>query len=147
MAPKGYLCVNNLCRKGNLTLVADESIAPDIFRHLQKATASNPAELAGLYRDYLAEARQALVQLRSALVRRDAEQFRERAHYLRGSSLIVGASVVARSCANLELMGRNSEFCGAALLLDQASAALEAIEIELARRLGPAVIPAEGSAA
>ncbi len=147
MAPKGYLCVNNLCRKGNLTLVTDESIAPDIFHHLQKATASNPAELAGLYRDYLAEGRQALAQLRVALARKNAEQFRERAHYLRGSSMVVGASVIARCCANLELMGRNSEFRDAARLLDQTSAALEAIATELARRLGPAVIPAEGSAA
>jgi len=100
-----------------------------------------------LYRDYLAEARQAFAQLRGALVRTDAEGFRERAHYLRGSSLIVGATVIARCCANLELMGRNSDFRDAVRLLDQTSAALEAIEIELARRLGPAVIPAEGSAA
>ena len=114
---------------------------------MQKATTSNPAELTGLYRDYLAEGRQALAQLRGTLARKDAERFRERAHYLRGSSLIVGASVVARCCANLELIGRNSEFRDATRLLDQTSAALDAIEAELARRLGSAVIPAEGSAA
>lgn len=125
----------------------DEFIAPDVFQNLQKATASDPAELAGLYRDYLAEAHQALTQLRSALARKDGKQFRERAHYMRGSSLIVGASVVARCCANLEVMGGNSEFGDAAGLLDQTLTALTAIEEELAARLGPSVFPAKGSAA
>jgi len=126
--------------------VADEFIASDVFQQLQKATA-DPAELAGLYRDYLAEAQQTLAQLRSALARKDGEQFRERAHYIRGSSLVVGATVVARCCANLELMGRNSDFRDTASLLDQTATALTAVEGELAGRLGPSVFPAEGSAA
>jgi HPt (histidine-containing phosphotransfer) domain-containing protein len=100
-----------------------------------------------LYRDYLAEARQTLAQLRGALARKDGERFRGRAHYMRGSSLIVGATVVARCCADLELMGRNSEFREAARLLDETSTALTALGTELARRLGPSVFPAEGSAA
>ena len=127
--------------------MTDDSIAPKVFQQLQKATVSDPAELAGLYRDYLAEAHRALAQLRSALAQKDGEQFRERAHYMRGSSLIVGATVVARCCANLELMGRNSEFRDAAGLLDQTSTALATVEAELATRLGPSVFPAEGSAA
>ena len=127
--------------------MTDESIAANVFQQLQKATTSDPAELAGLYRDYLVEAHQALAQLRSAVARKDGDHLRERAHYIRGSSLIVGATVVARCCADLELMGRNSEFREAARLLDHTSTALTAVEAELARRLSPSVFPAEGSAA
>ena len=139
--------VNNTLSRGIVAPVTGNSIAPDVFQHLQKATASDPAELAELYREYLAEARQAVAQLRSAMLRKDAGQFRERAHYLRGSSLIVGATAVAQCCSNLELLDRSSESRDAARLLDQVSAALQVIETDLAARLGPAVIPAEGSAA
>ena len=127
--------------------MSDDSIAPDVFNRLQKATAADPAELPALYKDYLAEACQALTQLRSALAEKDAEKLRDRAHYLRGSSLIVGATVVAQSCARLELMGRNSDFRDAARLLEQTSAALEGAGTELVKKLGPAVAPVKGSAA
>jgi HPt (histidine-containing phosphotransfer) domain-containing protein len=87
-----------------------------------------------------------LPQLRLAWAEKDAEKLRDRAHYLRGSSLIVGATVIARCCSSLELMGRNSEFGETALVLEQTSAALDAVEAELTRRLGPDVAPVEGSA-
>jgi two-component system, sensor histidine kinase and response regulator len=127
--------------------VTDDSIAPDVFEHLQKATLNDPAELTSLFRDYLAEARQTLAQMRSAFAQTEAEQMRRRAHHLRGSSLVIGATVVARCCAELEMMGGDSNFSDAALLLDQTSAALDAAETELAHRLGPSVVPVEGSAA
>jgi histidine phosphotransfer protein HptB len=127
--------------------VTDDSIDREVFEHLRRATAADPGELACLYRDYLAEARQALMQLREALTEKDAEKLRDRAHYLRGSSLILGATVIARCCASLELVARNSELADAAPLLDQSSTALDAAEAELTRRLGPAVVPVEGSAA
>jgi HPt (histidine-containing phosphotransfer) domain-containing protein len=125
----------------------EDSIAPDIFDRLRMATAADPEELVSLYRDYLVEARQSLLQLRDALAEKDAEKLRDRAHYLRGSSLIMGTTAMARCCASLELMGRNAEFQDVALLLDQTSAALEAVKAELTRRLGPSVLPVEGSAA
>ena len=146
-ARKGYLCVNHLPLRPHPTPVSDEPLAPDVFDRLLKATAADPAELAGLCRDYLAEARQTLARLSSALAQRDAVQLRDRAHYLRGSSLVLGATVVARCCAALEQMGRKSELRDAAPLLDQASAALDAVQAELAKRLGQSVVPAEGSAA
>jgi HPt (histidine-containing phosphotransfer) domain-containing protein len=121
--------------------VIDDSIAPEVFDRLQKATAADPAEMAGLYRDYLCEARQTLAQLRTALAKKDAEHFRDRSHYLRGSSLIVGAAVIARCCASLEVMGRSAEFRDATHLLDQTSMALDAVEAELRKKLGPAVVP------
>lgn len=127
--------------------MTDDSIAPDVFDRLQKATATDPGELACLYRDYLAEARQVMMQLRSALSENYGEKLRDRAHYLRGSSLIVGATVIARCCASLELMGRNSDFHDVTPLLAQTSAALDTVEVELAKRLGPIVAPLKGSAA
>ena len=129
------------------TILTNESIASDVFDRLQKATTANPAELAGLCRDYLAEARSSLAQLRSALAQKDAGRFRDRAHYLRGSSLVLGATTVARCCSDLERMGRNSELLDAATLLDQTSLALDAVQAELAKRLGKSVFPIEGSAA
>ena len=127
--------------------MTDSSIASDVFDRLQKATTADPAELVGLCRDYLSEARHTLAQLRSALALLDAEQVRGRAHYLRGSSLVLGATVVAQSCATLELMGRNSDLDDAERLLGQISTALNEAEAELAKRLGPSVVPVEGSAA
>jgi histidine phosphotransfer protein HptB len=144
---KDYQCVNNLPLRPHPTPVTDESIAPDVFDRLQKATAADPKELAGLCRDYLAEARHTLTQLSIALAQEDAGRLRDRAHYLRGSSLVIGATAVARCCAALEQMGRNSDFRGAAPLLDQTSVALDAVEAELAKRLAQSVVPVEGSAA
>ncbi len=124
-----------------------DSLAPDVFERLQKAAAADPEELAALCRDYLAEARRTLAHLRSALAQKDATRFRDRAHYLRGSSLVIGATAVARCCASLEQMGRDGEFRDAAPVLDQVAEALRAVQVELAARLGESVIPIEGSAA
>jgi len=129
------------------TLVAHETIASDVFDRLQEATTADPKELTGLCRDYLSEARRTLGQLRSALAQRDAGRLRDRAHYLRGSSLVLGATAVARLCASLEQMGRNDELLNAAPVLVQASLALDAVQAELARRLGDSVVPVEGSVA
>jgi HPt (histidine-containing phosphotransfer) domain-containing protein len=146
MPRKGYVCVNYLPLRWHATPLTKESLAADVFDRLQKATGA-PAELAGLCRDYLAEARSTLGQLRGALAQEDAGWFRDRAHYLRGSSLVLGATAVARCCADLERMGRESDLRDASPLLDQASAALDELQVELTRRLGPSVVPVEGSAA
>jgi len=127
--------------------VNSDSLAPDVFEHLQKAAAAEPEELAALCRDYLAEGRRTLTHLRSALAQKDAGRFRERAHYCRGSSLVIGATAVARCCAALEQMGRDGEFRDAARVLDQVAQALQSVQSELASRLGESVIPIEGSAA
>ncbi len=124
-----------------------DSLSPDVFECLQKAAAADPEELAALCRDYLAEARRTLAHLRSALAQKDATRLRDRAHYLRGSSLVIGATTVARCCASLEQMGRDGEFRDAAPGLDQVAQALQAVQAELAARLGESVIPIEGSAA
>ena len=130
----------------SLKTVDEPSLAPGVFDRLQQATADT-ASIAELYRDYLADVRSALVELRSALQRKQADEFRSRAHYVKGSSLILGANVVAQCCAKLEEMGRHSEFSGAEQLLDRTAAAIDRVEAELVMRLGPVVAPAKGSAA
>lgn len=128
-------------------LVADVVIARENFDRLRQATAADPAVLAELCREYVAEARSTLVKLRKALAQLDAAEVRERAHYLKGSSLMIGARILAQCCARLEQMGRDSELDTAEPVLEQAITALKAVEDELARELGPVVLPAEGSAA
>ena len=127
--------------------MADVVIAQEIFGRLRQATAADPAVLSELCREYVAEARSTVAKLRKALIQRDAAEVRERAHYLKGSSLMIGARILAQCCSRLEQMGRDSELEAAGLALDQTVAALKAVEEELAREVGSVVLPAEGSAA
>jgi HPt (histidine-containing phosphotransfer) domain-containing protein len=127
--------------------VADSVLLPEIFDRLRQATAKDPAVLVELCREYLTEARSTLSQLYDAFGAKDAIAFRERAHYLKGSSLMVGASRLSQCCATLERMGRDSDFREGAPMLEETTAALREVETELTRQVGPAVVPAEGSAA
>ncbi|HZL66683.1 MAG TPA: Hpt domain-containing protein [Candidatus Limnocylindrales bacterium] len=127
--------------------MTDNPITSDVFERLRQATASRPAELVELCRDYLTEARQTLAQLRNAFTLKQANELRNRAHYLKGSSMVMGAIVVTQCCASLEAMGRNGDFGEAGRMLDQLSTALDAVEQEYVNRLGPDVLPAKGPAA
>ena len=118
-----------------------------IFERLQQATATQPGVLAELCREYVTEARSTLSKLRVAHAQGDAAEFRERAHYLKGSSMMIGAQVLSHTCATLEQMGRNGDLAAADSALQDAGAALRAVETQLAEIVGPAVLPAEGSAA
>ncbi len=125
----------------------DKVLNSAVFERLQQATASQPAVLEELCRDYLSEARLTLAQLREAIAQNDSGVVRERAHYLKGSSMMLGAQELTQACATLERMGRDAELAEADFALQQASAALKEVENELAEIVGPAVLPAEGSAA
>lgn len=103
--------------------------------------------LAELCRDYLIEARTTVVQLREALAKGDAAAVRDRAHYLKGSSMMLGAQEVSQGCAALEAMGRDSNLTEAEPALENVSSALTKVEAVLAEVVGPAALPAEGSAA
>ncbi len=127
--------------------MADVVIAREIFDRLRQATAADPGVLAELCKEYIAEARSTIARLQNALAQRDAAEVRERAHYLKGSSLMIGARNLAQCCGRLEQMGRNSELEAAEAVLDQAIAALKAVEDELSKEVGPVALPAEGSAA
>ncbi|MGB8888093.1 MAG: Hpt domain-containing protein [Candidatus Korobacteraceae bacterium] len=125
----------------------DSVLLPEVFERLRQATAKDPAVLVDLCREYLEEARNTLAQLREAFRVKDAMALRERAHYLKGSSLMVGASRLSQCCATLERMGRDSDFRGAEPMLDDTATALREVEVRLTEQVGPEVIPAEGSAA
>ncbi len=127
--------------------MSEPVLAREIFEQLRQATAKNPEVLAELCRDYVIEARAAIAQIRDALAQADVRQLRERAHYLKGSSMMIGARELSRCCAALEQMGRVSELAEAAPHVEQAIAALKAVEAELALEFGPVVLPEEGSAA
>ena len=122
-------------------------IVSEVFDRLRQATAKDPSVLLELCNDYLAEARATVRQLREAVTSQDAGSIRERAHYLKGSSLMIGAQDLSQQCAALEKMGRDSNLGEAKQTLEQAIVALDAVENELRKELGPAVRPAEGSAA
>lgn len=127
--------------------MTDNLIASDVFERLQQAMASNPADFVELCRDYLTEARLTLAQLHNALALKQADELRGRAHYLKGSSLLMGAVRVTQCCTTLEAMGRNGDFSEAKNMLDQTCSALDAVEQEYVKRLGPDVIASKGSAA
>ena len=119
----------------------------DIFARLQQATAGQPDVLAELCRDYLVEARTTVAQLREAVAKGDASMVRDRAHYLKGSSMMLGAQEVSQGCAALEAMGRDSNLTGAEAVLEDVLTALKKVEAVLTEVVGPAALPAEGSAA
>jgi HPt (histidine-containing phosphotransfer) domain-containing protein len=129
------------------TAVTEVVIAREIFDRLRQATAADPAILAELCREYIGEARATIALLRNAVAEGNAVECRERAHYLKGSSLMIGARHLSQYCAILEQMGRDSDVTAAEPVLEQAAAALRAVEEELTRDLGPVALPAEGSAA
>ena len=125
-------------------LVTDKLKASDAFEQLRQMTASRPAELVEICREFLAEAGKTLAQLRNAFTLKQAEELRNRAHYLKGSSLIVGAVSVTRCCASLEAMGKTGDWSEAEAVLDQLSAALQAVEQEYVKILGAGVLPGKG---
>jgi len=127
--------------------VSERVTASGVFERLRQATANNPDALAELCRDYLSEARITIAQIRDALAQENAGLVRERAHYLKGSSMMIGAQDLSRCCATLEQMGRDSELAHADKELERTLAALKAVEVELSQEVGPMVLPGEGSAA
>lgn len=127
--------------------MADRVLKLEILERLRQATAGNSTVLEELCRDYLAEARATIAQLRDAVTQGNAIAVRERAHYLKGSSMMIGAEGLSQCCATLELMGRNSNLDAAEPALEQTMAALKEVETALAERLGPMVLPEEGTAA
>jgi HPt (histidine-containing phosphotransfer) domain-containing protein len=122
------------------------AITRDIFDRLRQATADKPEVLAELVRDYLSEARTTLEQLRAAVSVEDAATVRERAHYLKGSSMMIGAGPLSRSCATLEQMGRDGDLQDAQAVWQQTVQALDAVESELSSELGSTVVPIDGPA-
>jgi hydroxypyruvate isomerase len=74
------------------------------------------------------------------------EEVRQRAHYLRSSSLVLGARKVARLAGTLEEKARTSVSADNDAL-EPIAEALREVQTELAERLGNGVIPADKTAA
>jgi HPt (histidine-containing phosphotransfer) domain-containing protein len=121
--------------------VTQPVLAREIFDRLRQATANNPEMLIELCRDYIVEARTAVAEIHVALDGNDAARLRDRAHYLKGSSMMMGARELSQRCSSLEQMGRDSDLTGAESEYAGAVSALKEVEAELQRELGPAVLP------
>ena len=108
---------------------------------MRQAAANNPEMLVELCRDYIAEARTAVAEIRVALDAKDAARLRDRAHYLKGSSMMMGATELSQRCSRLEQMGRDSDLTGSESEYTGAVSALKEVEAELQHELGGAVLP------
>ena len=121
--------------------MSDAVLATEIFDRLRQAAAATPGVLEELCRDYVIEARATMSQIREAVSAKDPERLRDRAHYLKGSSMMIGARVLSQYCASLEAMGRDRKLEAASSELDGAACALSAVESELLREVGPSALP------
>ena len=120
-------------------------LTTEVFDQLRQAMAADKAGFTELYREYLADAWHTLDQLREAAPHQ-VEEVRQRAHYLRSSSLVLGAHTVARLAGLLEEKARTSVSTDNDAL-DRIAEALREVQDELAERLGKGVIPADKTAA
>jgi HPt (histidine-containing phosphotransfer) domain-containing protein len=127
--------------------VNETTLASTIYDQLQRAMACDPAAFTELYRDYLADAWQAVGSVRDAVLRRKPDEISAGAHRLKGSSMVLGACWVAQCAAALEELGRSGGVEGAGPLLERTGQALREVEAELAVRLGAGVIPADKAGA
>ena len=110
---------------GNIAAVREspvpvnETLASQTFDQLKQAMASDTEGFTGLYRDYLADAWQALRMLLDAVYQKQAAEVRSKAHHLKGSSMVLGARTVAQCASALEEMGRNADLQGAGAQLER----------------------------
>ena len=125
----------------------ENTLAPQVFDQLQQAMACDPAGFTELYRDYLADAWQAFAMLCEAVQQGRAEDVRVQAHHLKGSSMVLGARVVAQCASAMEEMGRNADVEAVVAVLERSRLALLEVQAELSARLGPGVVPADQTAA
>jgi HPt (histidine-containing phosphotransfer) domain-containing protein len=127
--------------------VKETALTSAIFDQLRLAMAADPVGLANLYRDYLADAWQSWQAMEESLPKRDFATAKARAHSVKGSSLLLGAHVLARHAARFEddAIATNSSQAGVAL--EDMLGALRDVQQELVDRLGPGVLPAGETAA
>ena len=127
--------------------VKETHLTSAVFDQLRMAMSADPEGLTGLYRDYLADAWQSLQSLGESIKQGQVEEVRARAHYLKSSSLVLGAQGVARQAAVLEEAAAMQDLKNTAKPLAAARTALRKVQAELAERLGGGVHPADKTAA
>jgi HPt (histidine-containing phosphotransfer) domain-containing protein len=108
---------------------------------------ADPSGFLELYRDYLAEARLSLGEVKQAIQRTDARAVQARAHYLKSSSMVLGAVHVAREAGMLEEIARSGNLDPAAVRLKQVELCLQQVTARLVEELGGQVDPAGRTAA
>ena len=74
------------------------------FEAIRKAFGSDDESFRDILSTYFKESRQSISDLQSALARRDPVTIRKVAHYLRGSSDVVGFREIAKTCREIESM-------------------------------------------
>lgn len=125
----------------------ETSLTSAVFDQLQQAMAADVDGFVELYRDYLVDAWQSIQSLRDNLSQHQAALMQAKAHYLKSSSLVLGASTVAEGASLLEQAAIAGNFSGAEEVLEKTGQALREVQSELAERLGARVVPANQTAA
>ena len=120
-------------------------LTAEVFDQLRQAMAADKTGFTELYRKYLADAWHTLELSKEATLHRH-DEIRQRANYLKSSSLVLGAHKVARLAGMLEEKARTSVTTDDDAL-DQIADALREVQVELAGRLGNGVLPADETAA
>lgn len=116
-------------------------VSLEVYERLRQTMAADPSGFRELYRDYLSDAQQTIRALQSAWRSRNHEEFCFRAHYLKGSSLVLGISSVAQCCVEMEQGCRSAQPETAFHKLAEVSDLLRLVQDELLARLGPEVLP------
>jgi HPt (histidine-containing phosphotransfer) domain-containing protein len=127
--------------------VEETPLSSEVFDQLRQAMSNDSAGFAALYRDYLTDAWQTFHLLRENVDQRHFENVQAKAHYLKSSSLVLGAPLVARYATEVERAALAKDLSDAGALLDDTKRALRQVQAELAGRLGKTVIPTNEAAA
>ena len=127
--------------------VKETALNSETFDQLRLAMAADPVGFAALYRDYLADAWQALHFIQESLQKEKFADVKARAHSLKGSSLLLGAHALARHAARLEDTAVATNLSATGAVLEDMQQALRDVQRELVTRLGPEVLPAGETAA
>lgn len=127
--------------------VQETPLSSAVFDQLRQAMSNDIAGFAALYRDYLTDAWQTFQLLRESVEQRHFENIQAKAHYLKSSSLVLGAPLVARCATEVEQAALAKDLSNTGALLDNTKRALHQVQAELAERLGKTVIPANNEAA
>jgi HPt (histidine-containing phosphotransfer) domain-containing protein len=90
---------------------------------------------------FLQDAAVQLSALRDAIERRDAAVVERVAHTMKGSAAMLGASSIARSCAELIHNARQGSFDGGAAIVSQLDDEVAAIQRSLSPRLAHVTQP------
>ena len=127
--------------------VEETPLSSAVYDQLRQAMSNDIPGFTSLYRDYLTDAWQTFQNLRENIDQRQFNDIQAKAHYLKSSSLVLGAPVVARCATEVEKAALAKDLSDAGGLLDNTKRALQQVQGELAGRLGSAVIPANHEAA